>query len=277
MVWNTGIPGIGQKQELYILKHYFPILKPQIVILGFFMNDFYDNLYPMGIHYVYEDGPWINRYELDSNLNVKVLTPKEAYLRSYLAPRNFIEYLETSRLFSLVFDAIVGLDSFIHHSAGKKEKPYSTVGNKSSFENNSNWVKQQGLSFKLTINLLKEIQSYVSQKNSTLMLLIIPEASDLDELGENYKKAIRICRELRIECIEVIDILKKKDYTNPPDLHWTESGHKKVGELLVKRVRALLNEHEKVSSNDHDEPMRNQDIQRRLADDSCKSTAAWGT
>jgi len=47
LVWNTGIPGIGQKQELHLLKRYFPMLTPQIVILGFCMNDFYDNLYPM--------------------------------------------------------------------------------------------------------------------------------------------------------------------------------------------------------------------------------------
>ena len=49
VVWNTGIPGAGTHQALALFQRYAPILQPQLTILGFFMNDFGENLLPMDI------------------------------------------------------------------------------------------------------------------------------------------------------------------------------------------------------------------------------------
>ncbi len=43
-VINAGYPGIGTQQQLLLLKECGGIFKPDIIIVGFFVNDFIDNL-----------------------------------------------------------------------------------------------------------------------------------------------------------------------------------------------------------------------------------------
>ena len=47
VVWNTGIPATGTNQALALFQEYAPILQPQLTTLGFYENDFSDNLRPM--------------------------------------------------------------------------------------------------------------------------------------------------------------------------------------------------------------------------------------
>ena len=131
VVWNTGIPGIGQKQQLLTLKQYFPILKPDMVVLAFYMNDFAENLYPVGIHYVYEDGKWINRYAIEPDSEMKVLSPEAAYRRA-CEPRTLKQYLQISRVFCSISKAVEKFDDFINMAKSKSkispESPFSSAG-----------------------------------------------------------------------------------------------------------------------------------------------------
>ena len=46
--FNTGVGGYGQNNELAVLRKYYKLLKPNIVLLGFYTgNDFADNVVPM--------------------------------------------------------------------------------------------------------------------------------------------------------------------------------------------------------------------------------------
>ena len=44
IIWNLGVTATGTTQDLQAFVEYAPILKPQLSILGFYMNDFVDNL-----------------------------------------------------------------------------------------------------------------------------------------------------------------------------------------------------------------------------------------
>ena len=46
-LWNMGISGTGTSQAVAAFAQFAPQLKPQLAILGFYMNDFGDNLIPL--------------------------------------------------------------------------------------------------------------------------------------------------------------------------------------------------------------------------------------
>jgi hypothetical protein len=58
-VWNMGIPGTSQNRALIALREYGPVMKPQVVVAQFYENDYDDNRYPMGIHYSFDNGQWV--------------------------------------------------------------------------------------------------------------------------------------------------------------------------------------------------------------------------
>ena len=234
VVWNTGIPGIGQKQQLLALKKYSPILKPDVVVLAFYINDFNDNLYPVGIHYVYEDGKWINRYVLSADFKATVLSPEAAYRRA-CEPRTL---LQISRLFCTGLEAVKRFDDFINKVRRESKVSSKSISSTAGFDE----VCHQDRPLAITLKLLEDIIKYVSTRNSKFIMLIIPARSDLYQKGEYYKKALWCCKKLGIDCIEVKDILNKDDYTNPPDNHWNQAGHTKAGKLLAKYLIKVMNE-----------------------------------
>ncbi len=218
-LWNTGIPGIGQKQELYSLKKYVPILKPQLVILAFVMNDFVNNSYPMGKYYAYEDGKWIDRYRIDpSTGEVETLSPAETYARACF-PRYFAGYLELSRLYCLFTDAVDKTCKTINRILGRI---------------NAELMPED---LETTCKLIAEIRDFTIQYKSQLLVLIVPERIDLIGPGENYNAILNFLKELDISYIEVRDKLGKDDYA--PDGHWNVDGHYKVGMILVEKSSSL--------------------------------------
>lgn len=215
-LWNTGIPGIGQKQELHSLKEYAPILKPQLVILAFVMNDFVNNRYPMGIYYSYEDGKWIDRYGTDpSTGRIIALTPEETYTRACF-PSYPAGYLELSRLYCKFTDTI--------------EKAYKTATRTLGLS--SNVLSSSDID--ITRNLLSSIRDYILEHNSRFLVLIVPERIDIVRPGEAYETVLSILDELDIHYLEVIDQLDAGDYA--PDGHWNIDGHYKVGMKLVEEI-----------------------------------------
>ena len=46
-IWNAGISGAGTNQAVVTFQWFAPQLRPQLTILGFFANDFDDNLLPV--------------------------------------------------------------------------------------------------------------------------------------------------------------------------------------------------------------------------------------
>jgi hypothetical protein len=51
LVWNASMPGAGTNQAAEWLEIFDPILQPQLVVVGFYMNDFEDNVFPPDSYY----------------------------------------------------------------------------------------------------------------------------------------------------------------------------------------------------------------------------------
>ena len=69
LVWNTGIPASGTEQHFLTLKKFAPIMNPHHVILGFFENDFRDNLVPVNRYTRTESGFAIEQFVYNKEKN----------------------------------------------------------------------------------------------------------------------------------------------------------------------------------------------------------------
>ena len=235
VVWNTAIPGIGQKQELLSLKTYAPLLRPQIVILGFFMNDFDDNMYPLSMYYIFEDSPvFVMRYEDKGNGRIRTLTPTEAYWRAHplserlSASRVFLRFFGVARNVQQWMAPLIRRDAFRERNAvvktGDSELICSLRGRKE------------------TADLLTQIRDCVEGQQARLIGLIIPHIDDLATPSTAYRAAVSLFDSLGIEYIELRDCLKRSDYVSRPSVYWNDSGHKKAAGVLIEKVEEVLSE-----------------------------------
>ena len=82
VVWNTGIPNAGTHQALVLFRTYAPVLQPQLTILGFYENDFSENLWPMDLRLWLgesNDGRVLMRRHDDDSGNAISLDEKKDY------------------------------------------------------------------------------------------------------------------------------------------------------------------------------------------------------
>jgi hypothetical protein len=54
-VWNLGVPGYNTSQELAYWKEINGVFKPDLVIVGFYWNDVFDNFPPRSIRYTNDE------------------------------------------------------------------------------------------------------------------------------------------------------------------------------------------------------------------------------
>jgi hypothetical protein len=226
IVWNTGIPGIGQRQQLLHLRRYFPIMRPQLVLLAFSENDFSDNTQPLGLYYVYTDGTWANRYVSADDGAARTLTPQEAWLRGK-------GYAFESR----PVPGLLRTVSVAYRSYRKGRWLYwNLVGsNRLSARANDEPDREK----EITRELLEEISDYVRQHDSRLIVMIIPSAETMIDPGANsrsYASATKLLQELSIAFIDMRPHLSLADYTPEPDKHLTKEAHRKVSEILFNYI-----------------------------------------
>src|SRR4030042_3264016 len=239
IIWKTGVPGIGQRQELYLLREYYPKLQPHLILLCFYENDFGDNLFPMGQYYVFKDGSWVHRYDRLPNGQVNTLSPEEAYLRAK-GIRTRGDYLFVSRVISFsynslnrVADRIDGLWATI--GAKQRQPPVGQPGEARSAAVAS---KENISGFEETRDLLRQIKSYLGASPSRLVMVLIPSSSDLSQPSAAYTNALKIAGELGIATVEIRDVLDATDYRG--DGHWNSSGHRKVARRLKEVLEGRL-------------------------------------
>ena len=94
---------------------------------------------------------------------------------------------------------------------------------------------------RLTRQYLAQLRDATSQLDSTLLVLLVPRSGDIGDPGEEYLSAIQLMQELEIPYLNPIDMLDPvADYAAPPDGHWSNSGHQKVGALLADCVATFI-------------------------------------
>lgn len=225
IIWNTGIPGTGTNQARLVFDVYAPILRPQLTVLGFVDNDFDDNLMPVD--------SWVNargannnlvhvrKYEIDEEERVIEL---DLYTLRYI--RKYGKYPPSSELQRLLGTTRLG--SLL---LKLKDAAAAPVDAQEKFERRRQVTRQ---------NLL-QLKTAVSLSGSELLVVLIPRSADVLNVGQRFQVAEELMRELEIPYLNPISILDRPvDFALPPDRHWSNSGHQKVGELLGDCARQFF-------------------------------------
>ena len=219
VVWNAAISATGTEQALASFQTYAPILQPQLTILGFNTNDFTDNLFPMNRFLRLKAAPnrAIQQYRIDRQGNAIQLNPHQLYHYAHGVepPASEIERLiGTTRLGAPALKMLDILRGGLFESA----------------------LTTQAID--LTRGYLRALRDAAAQ-DSTLLILLIPAAADLDAPGLRYQTARQLMRELALPYIDPSRALDADDYMPPPDGHWNTAGHQKIGALLSDCLQAF--------------------------------------
>ena len=215
VVWNVAEPGTATNQAVLSFAGIAPRLQPHLSILGFYMNDFPENLVPkdMSLRLVDDAGRqiWVTRYEKDRWGNP--VTLPEDTVNAYLALGAIPPASELERLLGTTHLGTLALRT-LDFVLG--------VGEDESFERQ----------VRLTRQYLAQLRDQAAAIDSQFLVLLIPGAADLESPGELYRTARRLFEELKIPYIEAEDVLTPADYTD----HWNTNGHQKVGAYLSECV-----------------------------------------
>ena len=221
VVWNTAIPGAGTNQALMTFNVYAPLLQPQVTILGFYMNDFDDNMMPVDSYFMGVDAEHsqlsIRQYQIDLRGNViKLDRQSDLFYRYHLVDPPVSELhrmVGTTRLGSLGLRALDAVQQMISKAEGTRVNRRVAV----------------------TEDYLRSLREAAARAETQLLVLLIPRREDIAAPGPLYQNALRLLKELEIPFLDPRDLLSSdSDYARLPDVHWSSAGHIKIGERLTQ-------------------------------------------
>lgn len=230
LVWNLGIPATGTLQAITLAKEFIPIMEPDVIILGFFGNDFRDNLFPLDRFLRLANGKAIAQYWLDQEFVPHLLDPTTAYNRAHSLPN--IEYANSTgrALAKTRLGTLLG-----------KTRPslFEQRNTALPFDEQTSQRAIRDQSVEATRMLLAQLTGYIGDTSLPLVVLHIPARADLSETTFDYLAARRIFEGLDVDTVSVLDQLEEADYAAPPNSHWNNSGHGKAAEAVLEYLSNL--------------------------------------
>ena len=228
IVWNTGIPGAGTQQALLSFQTYAPLLQPQMAILGFYMNDFEDNIMPIDRWIVVDNG-YMQQYRLDDQGNIMKLGLQAAYYHAFgvTPPANEIQrIIGAARLGSLALKTV----DIVRWGRRAVSPPEWLLSG----------ARGEGGAFDATRGYLRDLRDAAAAQNTTLLTLLIPMWDDLADAGQRWQAAAQLMRELEMPYLDPRLLLDAElDYDRAANTHWNSAGHQKVGRLLSACIKAF--------------------------------------
>ncbi len=101
--------------------------------------------------------------------------------------------------------------------------------------------KLAGRRASVTRKYLSQLRNAAAAQESRLLVLLIPAREDTGDPGVLYQMAVQLMDELNIAYLNPIDILDAvADYALEPDVHWSNSGHQKIGAYLSECVTDFI-------------------------------------
>ena len=224
IVWNTAMSGKGTNQAVATFDAFASLLRPQLTILGFFMNDFSDNLIPL-------DGwKYLQRPNGEQIMVQQILSDRWGNEMNLPADLVYAYWAEGYNPPTSDLERIVGVTRL-------GTLLLRTLDIVADLSNDQSVQMQQ----KVTRNYLAQLRDAAYELDSDFLVLIIPQPEDVGNPGDLYQLAVRLMQELEIPYLEVIDLLDSvADYAEPPDNHWNNAGHQKVGALLTECVNEFI-------------------------------------
>lgn len=221
-VWNVSMPGAGTIQHAQWLETFAPIMQPDLVIIGFYMNDFEDNLYPIDSYFWGTTSDLgrlaIRQYQRNrSGEIVRVDSPEALYYRSSGVDRpdnSMVRAMGKTRVGSLLirfFNAMLQIqDRF-----------------------SDNWIIEP------TREYLLQIHDYATENDIPVLILGIPSLQDVDGTATLpiYDSSLELFEETDFQVLDSRLFIIPEHY-NPPDVHWNTEGHIVIGQQLAACVEA---------------------------------------
>lgn len=214
-VINAGIPGYTTYQELMFLKTYLLATSPDLVILGYVMND---------------NHKFLHRFDAQGHL---LITSEAA------------ESLKVNSIFDLIVSRSYVLTRIkVGLEAMRRQPPPNGFAWESREDVNTAWKDE---SWEAQDGYLKEMQDILIQKGGKLAIVIFPFEPQLDDglLGSDYNYTLKPQRELTIICeryaIPCLDLFQEfhaakqrgvKLYTD--GIHLTDEGHRLAASLIYR-------------------------------------------
>lgn len=212
-IWNTGIPGTGQIEQQLHLRRWLPVMRPHVVLLALYAgNDFEDNLRPPAQFYVFDQQLWANRY-VDGTDPVRVLSPREAWLRSQGYGYEPDPWWLRSRLTSV-------LVRMVRQTVDRATNDRSAL------------VQRQ---LDVSRQLVEQMRVAAEAASADFQVLVIPTLQHVS--GDPDHRMMEFIDQLSaagIDVIQVDDRLTPQHYMPAPDLHWNKSGHALVADFLAQ-------------------------------------------
>lgn len=220
IIWNAAIPGSGTNQALATHASFAPALEPHLTILGFYMNDFDDNLLPIDSYFLGvspDHGEvFVRQYQIDFWGKVRKLERQsDLYYRFHGVDPPISEFhrlLGLTRIGSLgIMTTDAALQMFTRLGGSRHRR-----------------------SVDVTRGYLATLRDQVQAGGAAFLVLAIPRHEDLDQPGARYRSTLLMLDELGIAAIDIADQLQAQaDYAIPQDTHWTNSGHRKAAAALI--------------------------------------------
>ena len=225
VVWNAAFSATGTNQAVAAFEWLAPMLEPELTILGFYWNDFTDNLLPVQSQYNVVDyqgrvvfvrpfrfDAWDNLIQIDE------ATARYFAVHRIYPPANDVErLLGSARLGTLLLrlrDSVAEI--------GKAERRLA-----------------KGI--ELTRGYLRQLRELAASRDSALLVLLIPKLHELSDESERYDIAVDLMAELELPYMPLKDfMIAEEDYVPPPDGHWSNRGHQKVGALLSDCIQLFI-------------------------------------
>jgi lysophospholipase L1-like esterase len=223
-VINCGVIGYGMWQYLEVLRRKVIPYKPDLVILGIFIDDIATSISP---HKNMENLPGTNPFAKDAS---------DLINRSYLW--NFFENWNT------IFETKYRYRRGYEYLKGIEERKKAT----GPAHPETNWhkimygklPKQTYLDFAQTLD---EFVRTCERANIQVLIALIPDAAQLHEperQAVNHFVA-KTCREIGVPFVDVTKRLEKEEdprtlYLFPFDAHTSPKGHRLIAESIFKQI-----------------------------------------
>lgn len=239
-VWNAAIIATGTNQAITSARELLPVLRPQVVILGFYGgNDFSDNLFPLNnaVSVQVDDTTVIIQpYYLDTQFRAQRLSDENIYLvaRGYPPALNGAQrFLRQTALYSWIERQIT-------------QRLAETLPELHPWVLGQQQRTESAQAIANTTEYLRQLKTLVESHGARLIVLNIPSPFSYENRfhGQSHLQQLRqIAQTLNLEVIEVFDQMTLDDFayvTDPYDLHWNDSGHAIAGRIVSEYVQGLI-------------------------------------
>ncbi len=219
-VINAGVSGFSSAEELVFLENEGYKYQPDFVVLGFFANDFADNI-KSGIYSVQEDSLYVTGYSHLPGVD----------LQNRIYEHKIIHFLgESSYMYAFVFNTI--WYTFKNKELKQKREEFET---EFSIANDKDYTLHADV---LTEKVIERMYEFTSKRNIPLIILDIPQKELYSSIPETMVDHFRANSDTLFYFRELLKEYRNLSQTHVPygHRHISAESHDLLGRKIAEYV-----------------------------------------